>query len=118
MTLNQQEIEKIQTNNLEKKIKLLLMSIGFDFSLLGSHYVKEIVVFVVKNPKQIHCLSSGVMKRISTVYEHSVKCIDKDIRWAINKAYNTGLLKKISIFSYGSVPTIKQLINWLFDYFA
>ena len=57
------------------------------------------------------------MQEVSNTTGHSVKSIDKDIRLAINKAYKVGALKNVSFFSNGNMPTIKQMINWLFDFF-
>lgn len=117
--------EKEKTSNynlkkfeLSKKIKMTLIGLGFDFCLLGSHYIKNVVESVVLNPEKLYSLSTKVMQEMSIVYNHSVKSIDKDIRWAIKKAYNVGSLSKISFFANGNMPTIKQLVNWLFDYFV
>lgn len=116
-TYSNDELQKIKYKELKNKIKINLTSLGFDFGLLGSHYIQEIVLYLSFNHKKIHSLSSGVFKEIAAVHNNSVKCVDKDIRWAIHKAYTCGILGQISTFASGKVPTIKQTINWLFDFF-
>lgn len=110
------KFDEIYKYNLNKKIKTTLMGLGFDFGLNGSHYLQEVLLQVLLNPKKIHNLSSMVMAEMICGDNISVKSIDKDIRWAIQKAYKVGILNKISFFN-NNIPTIKQFINWIFDFF-
>lgn len=108
------DIKKI---NFTKRLKANLMYLGFDFDLLGSHYLKEIAIELINKPDNLHRLTTTAMLVVANKNGITVKAIDKDIKWAINKAYDNGLLKNITVFSNGKKPTVKQLINWIFDFF-
>lgn len=108
--------DKLKIIDLEKKLKKNLMALGFDFGLSGSHFIKDVLINISFSPRKIHSLSTEVMTQMATKENVSVKAIDKNIRWAINKAYNHGILNKITVFAE-KMPTIKQLINWLYDFF-
>ena len=102
---------------LQKKIKANMAYLGFDFSLIGSHLIKEMLLQIIQSPTYIHAFSSSVMKEMANRYNYAVKSIDRDIRWSISKAYTKGILKDIPYFTGGRAPTIKQLVNWFFDFF-
>ena len=102
-------------HNYTKKVKTILIGIGFDYALLGTFYLQEIIVSVLLEPQKIHYISSKVMTDNLSLEDVSVKCIDKDIRWAIKKAYKAGILSKMHFFE-DHIPTIKQLVNWIFDF--
>lgn len=111
-------MEEKSTNikrKLEKQLKAYLMHLGFDFSLLGSHYIKDILLELSCEPSKIHKLTTRVLTEMAMIYETRVKTVDKNIRWAINKAYNSGLLGTLAVFKSG-VPKMKQLFNWFIDY--
>ena len=103
---------------IEGRIKSVLAYLNFDHTLLGSEYLKKILTFLFVNPKCIHKLSSTIMKTLAEEENSSVLAIDKNIRWSIKKAYNTGNIKEISYFNkLNKIPTTMQVIYWLFDYF-
>lgn len=103
---------------LESKIKSLMLYLNFDLTLLGSRYLKRILVLLCINPKCIHRISSTIMKTISDEEKTTVPSIDKNIRWSIKKAYEKGNIKNLTYFKkLNKTPTSMQLIYWLFDYF-
>ena len=53
--------------NFIKRLKSNLMFLGFDFDLLGSHYVKDILTILVENPSNIHKLNTIIMKEIAVI---------------------------------------------------
>ena len=77
-------------HSFNKKLKTILMGIGFDYGLKGTHYLHELLLRILLEPRKIHNLSSKVMTELVDIGDCSVKCIDKNIRWAINKAYENG----------------------------
>ena len=100
----------------EKYVKELLTNMGFDFSLIGTLYLKEALMIVVKQPKSLLSINTTVLEDIAFKNNNTVKNIESDIKWTIMKAYEKGDIKDFSYLPYNKVPTTKQMIVCLFDF--
>lgn len=121
--MNEQLIPKCKhvvgkkNESLEKQIRISLMYLGFDYSDLGSQYLNEVMVEIMREASQVHSFTSNVIKTVACKYMHTISAIERNIRTSIKKAFDGGRLNKLSCFLCDKPPTIKQLINFLFDFF-
>lgn len=104
--------------DLSKKIRKCLTYLGFSYSNIGTVYFQEVMELFLSDPKLIHAMTNSIFDILARKYNISnVRNIERDIRTAIIRAYEQGVLKNISCFSK-SRPQIKQLACYLFDYFT
>ena len=104
--------------NASKKIRRCLTYLGFNYSNIGTIYFQEVLEMFLADPKLIHSMTNSIFAMLASKYNiANVRNIERDIRTAIKRAYDQGLLKTISCFS-NTRPQIKQLACYLFDYFT
>lgn len=107
---------KVEIDN-SINIKKVLTYIGFDLSLNGTKYLKDILLKVFATPMLLHSINSEVMKKVAEDYGTTKISVDRDVRWSILKAYSRGILGYVPCFANNKTPTTKQIIVWLFDFF-
>ena len=93
-----------------------LSELGFDFTLIGSIYLKDLLSLVIEKPMRVFSLSSNAMKIVSEKYNKSICSIDRDVRWTIKKSYDRGCFEKYPPLK-DRTPTVKQVLVWLFDFY-
>lgn len=101
---------------LETRIKKALIKLGFDFSHVGSFYIITVIKKILEVPEFLHSLKNTIYEEIAKNNGVSVGAVDRDIRWALNKAYEKGALGQLTIFKDRNAPTVKEFINLFFDY--
>ena len=101
---------------LEKKVKGNLCTLGFDYGLVGTRYISNIIMSIYKCPQLLHEICTQNLSVMAEEINKNNKAIDKNIRFAINNAYINGALSQVTIFK-NNKPSLKQLINWLYDFF-
>lgn len=100
----------------EKKIINGLVGLGFDFNLLGSYYLEQILLKTLNKPHCMHKLSTKMFSEVAVEYGIESTTVDKCIKRAIIRAYQEGELKDVGVFN-GGVPTVKEVYFWLLDFF-
>lgn len=91
---------------------------GFDFSNLGAQYLQDIIVEVIRSPNLLHALNTEVYSIIAKKHNTTCKSVERVTRLAIIKAHKHGLIKEIAYFCQEKPPTIKQLVNFMYDFFV
>lgn len=109
--------EKME-KEIDLKIKTSLICLGFDFSTLGAQYLKDIIIEILKCPKLLHSLVTDVYEIVSQKHNTTRQSVERVTRLAVIKAHKHGLIKEISCFGKDKPPTIKQLVNFMYDYFV
>lgn len=104
-------------NEKDMFVKENLINMGFDFSMLGSFYLKDIIHIVIGQPQILHSVCTKLMDIVATKYNKTRKSVCGDIRWAIKKAFNKGVLKTVPCFCGDKVPPTRQILSFLFDFF-
>lgn len=116
--MNQSLMPKL-SKELSQKIKIGLVHMGFDFAKMGSRYLQDVLLEVLLKPSLLHSFSTEVLIRVAEAHERTYKSVERTIRWAISDAYKVNsTMRQIQCFRQGKVPTIKQIVNFLFDYFV
>lgn len=95
-----------------------LINMGFEFSMLGSMYIKEMVHEVIKQPQMLHHICTNLMEVVANTHKKSIKSISSDIRWAIKKTFEKGILKSVPCFNNCTTPSTKQVLTFLYDFFT
>lgn len=93
-----------------------LSSLGFDFTLIGSVYLKDLLSLVIEKPMRVFALSSNAMVIVAEKYSKTICSIDRDVRWSIKKSFDRGCFNEYPPLNE-KVPTIKQVLVWLFDFY-
>ena len=100
----------------DSQLKEFLIDIGFNFSLIGTTYLKEALQLVLEQPKLLLSLNTTVLNQIAIKNSCSIKNIEANIKWTIINAYNKGMIKKIYTSPNNKIPTTKQMVVLLFDF--
>ena len=91
-----------------------LREVGFDFGLIGSAYLQDLLSLIIEKPMRLFYLRRIAMALVAEKHGISTEAVDRDIRWAIKRAKETGCFEGYSCFE-ASEPTAKRVITWLFD---
>lgn len=101
-----------------KDIRCVMVYFGFDFSLVGTMYIFELLTEVVNNTSILRCESIPTMTLLADKHNVKIKSFNRVIRWSIVKAFKTGLLKYVPFFEdRKTIPPTKQVLAWLFNYY-
>ncbi|MCI7003642.1 MAG: hypothetical protein MR904_04800 [Clostridia bacterium] len=100
-------------------LRMVMVRFGFDFSLLGSVYLYEMLNEVVSNTSVLRNKCFPTMVVLADRHCVKLKTFNRDIRWAISKAFNQGLLKFVPIFeNLNKAPSTKQVLAWLYAFYV
>ncbi len=98
--------------------RLVMIKLGFDFSLIGSIYIYEMFneILVNKGAKKEEIPS---MTALAEKHNQKLKSISRNIRWAIEKACKSGSLGTVPFLEGIEIsPSTKQVLSWLFYYYT
>lgn len=98
----------------QNKLRKDLINAGFDFSLIGSIYLQELLNLIIEDPMLIFSLTKGAITTVAEKYNKNTSSVDRDVRWAIKKAHDLGYLKN-GFKPSSKMPTTKQVLVWLLD---
>lgn len=105
------------SSNRNIDLRMVMVQFGFDFSLMGSIYIYEMLVESLSNPNVIRNENIPTMTMLADKHNIKIKTFNRDIRWSIDKAYKNGMLKYVPYFEeLTSSPPTKQVLSWLFNY--
>ncbi len=104
--------------NDENNIRGVLIRFGFDFSLIGTIFILELLNEIERCSKILNQTSLPTMSLLANKHNLKIKSYNRVIRWAIEKAFKTGGFKNVSFFeNRTSTPPTMQVISWLFNYY-
>ena len=113
-----EDIESDYHINKKKDFRLIMIHFGFDFSLLGSIYLYEMLLEISSGNSFIKGIEIPQITKLAEKHNVKMKTYSRNIRWAIKKAYNDGMLKYIPFFeNRTNAPTTKQVLAWLYHYY-
>jgi len=95
------------------KIKLLMIEMGFDFSLSGSWNILEIMNDAVESCNN-GILSCFPLSKIANRHCIKGKTIDRNVRWAITKAKNLVDLFSVEI----DLLSTKDILEFMYKIFC
>ena len=102
-----------------KKVCDFLIKIGLYPKLKGFELLVCAVVNVLQNPRCLHSITTILYPTIANVFNVSVACVERNMRNAIETAYNSGKLQEIANKFYGGNfkkyerPTNGEFISYL-----
>lgn len=101
-----------------KDLRLILVHFGFDFSLMGSIYIYEILKEATENSSLLNGACLPTITKLAEKHNIKMKTLSRDVRWAIKKAYEEGLLKYVPFFQGRTrVPNTRQVLSWLYHFY-
>ena len=111
-------------DNIGAVVAQLTMALGFRSKLFGSLYLRKSVALYYKLPRCFRgCLSNEIYPAVAAEFNTTVKRVEKDIRTAIQSAYDNGTLFRfneltgVSFISESYCPTSSEFIacisTWL-----
>lgn len=113
----------MQTNEIEKIVKLALIRVGVKCDLVGFSYLSKSIELVIKNPSKLYNLSK-LFDEVAEIYHvKNPFRVEANIQNAITQTYNTkGLdgindLYKMQIFKDKYKPTTAEVINLIVEYY-
>lgn len=80
--------EKVESNNIERKVNEILFDLSIPANLLGFKYVKRAIIMIHENPKYMRSVTSVVYPRIAKEYETTNSKVERGIRHAITRSLN------------------------------
>ena len=102
-------------DNCKKDLRVMMVYFGFDFSLMGSLYLYEMLKELTDNMSPNEVVLPTITK-LAKRHNVKMKTFSRDVRWAIKKAFDDGLLKYIPFFVHNNCTT-KKLVSWLYNYY-
>ena len=102
-----------------KTIYDFLIKIGIYPKLKGFDLLVYAVITVLKNPIYIHSITTTLYPTIAKAFEVSVACVERNMRNAIETAYNGGKLQEVANKLYGGnfkkyeKPTNGEFISYM-----
>lgn len=101
----------------DHNVRTIMIHFGFDFSLLGSVYLYELIEETLYGNNYYNCYAIPTMVHLAEKHNIKVKTLNRNIRWSIDKAFKSGLLKCIPCFKNFNTPPTKQVLAWLCNFF-
>ncbi len=96
----------------------VMVRFGFDFSLVGSQYLYEMLSEAELDTSVLRHKSISTSMVLADKHCVKIKTFNRDIRWAIAKAFNHGVLKLVPNFKeLKNPPSTKEVIAWLYSYY-
>jgi len=114
----------MQSNQVEKIVKLALIRIGIKCDLVGFSYLSKAIELVIETPSKLYNLSK-LFDEVAKIF--NVKNpfrVEANIQNAITQTYNTkgmgGIndLYKMKIFNEKYKPTTAEVINLIVEYYS
>lgn len=113
----------MQTNEVEKVVKLALIRIGIKCDLVGFSYLSKSIELVIETPSKLYNLSK-LFDEVAKIFEvkNSFR-VEANIQNAITQAYNTKGLQAVNelygmkIFDAKYKPTTAEMINLIVEYY-
>ncbi|MBQ7374097.1 MAG: sporulation initiation factor Spo0A C-terminal domain-containing protein [Clostridia bacterium] len=102
-----------------KKISEFLIKIGIYPKLKGFTLLLYAVLTVLKNPESIHSITTTLYPTVAKAFGVSVACVERNMRNAIETAYNSGKLQETANRFYGGnfkkyeKPTNGEFISYM-----
>lgn len=91
-----------------KKLRELLLNLGFYSNLQGYHFI--IKAYNIISKQKIHTSMTTIYEKIGKEFEKSPSSIERAIRHIITKTYKKGILNKI----YDSCPDNSEFLYDLY----
>lgn len=96
----------------------VMVRFGFDFSLMGSQYLYEMLVEAELDSAVLRHKSIPTSTILADRHCVKIKTFNRDIRWAITKAFNHGVLGAVPNFKdLTTPPSTKEVLAWLYGYY-
>lgn len=104
----------IYPKNKHDCLKAMLVMSGFDFSLIGTIYMFEMLIAMCDNSNKTHHLPT--MSCLADRHEVKIKTFNRSIRFAIEHAYSNGCLKHLMGFEkINKQPSTKNVALTLYN---
>lgn len=113
MTVRQKRLQELSgralTNSLEKKVNEELLHMGFSYEYVGTYYLRDAVIFAIKEKPGQYQTSRELMGRINAMVanKHRVKTttVICQMRYSIECA-----------FAYGDIDYLLNVFKGVYDY--
>lgn len=106
---------------IDKKITRIFIALGISAKLKGYQYLREAIKFAIEEPEIINNVTTKLYPKVAALYNSDSKKVERDIRNAIETAWNRGKMKNLnSLFGmqvYGNYekPTNSEFIALIAD---
>ena len=100
-------------------IKFLLKQIGIPATLYGHRYLAYAVILATQNEDYLLSITTRLYEDVALHFNTNAKCVDRDMRTAISRAYNHGnwkVLEKIADRDIPYKPSNGEFIDILSTY--
>ena len=113
----------MQTNEVEKVVKLALIRIGIKCDLVGFSYLSKSIELVIATPSKLYNLSK-LFDEVALIYHvKNPFRVEANIQNAITQTFNTKGLQAVNdlygmkIFDEKYKPTTAEMINLIVEYY-
>lgn len=93
-----------------------LRELGFDFGLIGTTYLQDLMEFIIQKPMRMFYLRRIAMNLVAEKHGRSLDSVERDIRWTIDKARRTGVFEGNESFKK-CAPSAKKVVTWILDHY-
>ena len=91
----------VRSKSLDERITSIFLSIGIPAHIKGYQFLKEAIKLVIKKPEIINSITKQLYPSIARNFETSPSKVEREIRHAIEVAWNRGRIENLNtIFGY------------------
>ncbi len=100
----------------DSKIVNFVREIGIRTNLKGYHFLITAITLAVQNPKLLENITSALYPAVAKIYNVDPRCVERNIRNAINYAYQNDPARICKFFHNGlSKPYPSEIISFAAD---
>ena len=103
------EANRVMNNNrdIESAVSSILHELGIPPNIKGSIYLRYAITMVARNPEMIRLITKNLYIRIARKYSSTPACVERAVRHAIDRAWDTGDIISLNTY-FGSIVSAKR----------
>ena len=106
------ENTKLHTDKLETEVVRFVQKLGIRPNLNGYHLLVKAILLALKSPNLLHSLTKELYPKIANDYGKNVKAVERNMRKAIESAYEYDPQRMQSVFDYKvDKPYISEVLS-------
>ena len=95
---------EMHTDQLERTVIRFIQKLGIRPNLIGYHLLIKAILMAIKSPNLLKSLTKELYPKIAKDYGKNVKAVERNMRKAIESAYEYDPQRIQSVFYYGVFP--------------
>jgi len=117
----EEKIFLTKTNNIDRRLVDILLSVGISANLQGYNFLKESIKLAIKEPKSINSITKIMYPTIADKFNTTSCRVERAIRHALEVSFNKGKITMLNdifglkIFNTQEKPTNSEFVALIAD---